>query len=314
MNFTIAQLRYIVALDTYRHYVTAAENCFVTQPTLSMQIKKLEEDLGVIIFDRSKQPVVPTELGEQIIQKARDVIRSAEKIEQVIQDQLGEVKGELIIGVIPTLAPYLLPKFIGPFSRKYPDLHIVVRELQTAQIIDLLKKDMIDVGILVTPLNEKGISEKPIFYDEFKVYVSDKNPLVKKDKISTDELIQNKIWLLTEGNCFRTQTVNLCAMEQIERPEGSFEYESGSLQTLINMVDREGGVTLIPEIASLDLRKKQQNQIKSLKGKDTSVREVSLVYARNYAKRKVIDLLYKMIKKSIPEQLLDKKQFKVVHI
>lgn len=312
MNFSLAQLQYIVALDTYRHYVSAAENCYVTQPTLSMQIKKMEEELGVILFDRSKQPVVPTEVGKRIIAKARDVLRHSEKIYDVIDDHKGAVKGELIIGVLPTLAPYLLPLFIGKFSRTYPDLKIRVKEYQTDEIIRLLNKDYLDVGILATPLNESGLKEKPVFYDEFKVYVGE-NSRFTGDTVKVDQLLNEKIWLLTEGNCFRTQSINLCGMSQTDPEVANFDYESGSIQTLINIVDREGGVTFIPEIAAIDIRKKQKHRVKTVKAKVAPVREVSLVYTRNYAKKRLVNLLYDVIKDVLPAEL-DKESYEVVKI
>jgi LysR family hydrogen peroxide-inducible transcriptional activator len=310
MNFSLAQLQYIVALDTYRHYVNAAENCYVTQPTLSMQIKKMEEELGVILFDRSKQPVVPTEVGVRVVAKARDILRHSEKIYDVIDDHKGAVKGELIIGILPTLAPYLLPLFIGKFSRAYPDLKIRVKEYQTDEIVRLLNKDYLDVGILATPLNEPGLKEKPIFYDEFKVYVGE-NSRYSNETVKVEDLLKEKIWLLTEGNCFRTQSINLCGMSQTDPEVANFDYESGSIQTLVNIVDREGGITFIPEIAALDIRKKQQHKIKTIKSKKPPVREVSLVFTRNYAKKRLVNLLYDVIKEVLPPEL-DKDHFDLV--
>jgi LysR family transcriptional regulator, hydrogen peroxide-inducible genes activator len=162
---TITQLEYIVAVDTHRHFAKAAEQCFVTQPTLSMQIQKLEETLGSKIFDRSKQPVIPTEIGEEIIQQARIILNEVKKIDQLISDKQGILKGELKIGIIPTLAPYLLPLFLQPFLKKYPDVTIKVKEMTTDIIVEKLKTGRIDAGLLVTPLQEASIKEYPLFYE-----------------------------------------------------------------------------------------------------------------------------------------------------
>ena len=174
---TLTQLEYIVAVDTYRHFGKAAESCFVTQPTLSMQIKKLEEDLQIIIFDRSKQPLIPTDVGVRVVEQARIILKETEGINNIIKDHKNLVSGMLRIGIIPTLAPYLLPLFIGHYKRKYPNIYIKVIEQTTDKIINLLNRDLIDVGILVTPLKEGKIIEKPVFYEEMMVYVNPENKL-----------------------------------------------------------------------------------------------------------------------------------------
>src|SRR5690554_4332705 len=178
---TLTQLEYIVAVDTYRHFGKAAESCFITQPTLSMQIKKLEEDLEVIIFDRSKQPLIPTDVGQRIIEQARVVLKESEQITNIVKEHKHEVSGMLRIGIIPTLAPYLLPVFIGRYKKQYPNIHIKVVEKTTNEIIKLLQKDLIDVGIVVTPLKEEKIIEKPVFYEEMLVYVNPENELYHKE-------------------------------------------------------------------------------------------------------------------------------------
>ena len=163
---TLTQLEYIVAIDEYRHFATAAEKCFVTQPTLSMQIKKLEDELGVIIFDRSRQPVVPTDLGAKLIEQARMTLSATQRIKEIIQEEQQEVEGTLKIGIIPTLAPYLLLVFIGPYIRKYPAVKVEVEELVSEEIIRRLKRDILDVGLFVTPYHDEKIVERPVFYEE----------------------------------------------------------------------------------------------------------------------------------------------------
>ncbi|HHB79304.1 MAG TPA: hydrogen peroxide-inducible genes activator [Saprospiraceae bacterium] len=306
---SLAQLSYIVALDTYRHFVTASAKSFVTQPTLSMQIKKLEEELDVVIFDRSKQPVIPTEIGKKIIAQARLVLAEYNRIEAIIQEEKSIVSGVLTVAIIPTLAPYLLPLFIGNFSKKFPKLQIKVIELLTEEIIDHLEKDLVDVGILVTPLEEAGIVEQPLFYEKMLIYAHPEHPFVQKEKITTVEIASPDIWLLTEGHCFRSQVVNLCAYQTDAQEISGLVYESGSIETLRKLVDQEGGFTLIPELALNDITK--VNQIKEF-SQSTPLREVSLVYSRHYAKEQLIRLLAQEIQSSVPKEMLDRSRGSVV--
>lgn len=295
---TITQLEYIVAVDTLRHFGLAAKQCFVTQPTLSMQIKKAEEELGVIIFDRSKQPVLPTDVGIELIKQGRVILREKQRLEQIIADFQENVSGQLRIGIIPTLAPYLLPLFVGDFVRDYPKLNLKVKELTTQQIIQSLQNDSIDVGILVTPLNDPMLKEHVLFYEPIKAYVHPSHSLYGQQSISIQDLQQQSFWLLSQGHCFRDQVVNLCALNQ--QKNLPFEYESNSLEGLQRLVDKEGGFTLIPELATLP-KKQHIQEIEAPK----PLREVSLVYVRNFAKRKVLQLLSDSIKAAVPPHMLE---------
>ena len=307
---SLVQLEYAVAVDTYRHFVTASEKCFVTQPTLSMQIKKMEEELEVMIFDRSKHPIVPTEIGEKIIAQARVIIAESKKIKELVNDSKTSVTGELTIGIIPSLAPYLLPLFIGNFTKKYPDVHLKVIELLTEDIVTEMKKDLIDVGILVTPLNEKGIFEEPIFYEKMLLYVNNENPLASKAGINTLDIATPDLWLLSKGHCFRSQVINLCSYQADSKEDLPFEYESGSLETLKRFVEKEGGYTLLPELSVGDDVKNSSSTIKEFN--TTPIREVSLVYSRNYTKRRLLDLIAEEIKYSLPIGMLNKNRGQIV--
>jgi LysR family transcriptional regulator, hydrogen peroxide-inducible genes activator len=299
---TLTQLEYIVAVDTYRHFGRAAESCFITQPTLSMQIKKLEEDLEIIIFDRTRQPLIPTDVGQRIVEQARIVLKGAQEIKNIVKDHKNEVSGMLRIGIIPTLAPYLLPVFIGRYKKKYPNIFIKIVEQPTGEIIKLLEKDLIDVGILVTPLKDEKIIEKPIFYEEMLVYVNPENKLYKKEIITLKDIAVPEIWLLSDGHCFRDQVVNLCSFLGSIDSELPFHFEAGSLETLMNIIDREGGITLIPELARLGMSEKRLKNLRSFSNLKP-LREVSLAYSRHFAKHKLINLLWREIKESIPVEL-----------
>ena len=308
---TLTQLEYIVAVDTYRHFGKAAESCFITQPTLSMQIKKLEEDLEIIIFDRSKQPLIPTDVGQRIIEQARIVLKQAEELNNIVKDHKNQVSGMLRIGIIPTLAPYLLPVFIGRYKRKYPNIYIKVVEQTTDEILKLLNKDLIDVGILVTPLKEEKIIEKPVFYEEMMIYVNPESKLHKKKEITLKDIATPEIWLLSDGHCFRDQVVNLCSFLGTVDSQLPFHFEAGSLETLMNIVDREGGITLIPELATLSMSEQRKENVRSFSNLKP-LREVSLAYSRHFAKHKLINLLWREIKDAIPQELQNEQRGTVV--
>lgn len=308
---TITQLEYIIAVDTYRHFATAAERCFVTQPTLSMQIQKLEDDLGTKIFDRSKQPVTPTEMGQEIIAQARIVVHETRMISQLIKDKQGLMQGELKVGIIPTLAPYLLPTFLHPFLVKYPDVKIKFKEMNKEGIIEHLKSGRIDAGILVTPLHESSIMEYPLFYEELVAFVSKNNTAYTKSYVLPADIDVKELWLLEEGQCFRNQVLNLCEIKMQPNQESHFEYEAGNIDTLRKMVELTNGVTILPELATLDFNVKQQNMVRHFKA-PVPVREVSLVTHRNFVKKKLVDVLKQEVLTSLPKKVTLNKKSNII--
>jgi len=310
---TFVQLEYIVAVDTYRHFATAAGHCFVTQPTLSMQVQKLEEELGLKIFDRSKQPVIPTEAGRAIIEQARRILGEKQVIAEIVQEKKGILTGELRIGIIPTLAPYLLPLFVQNFSAKYPQIKLIVNELTTEMVVARLREGRIDVGILVTPLQENGIREQPLFYEELLVYVSRKNAAYKKTYMLAQDIDPSKLWLLEEGHCFRSQIVRLCELRKASKEGSHFDYEAGSLETLRRMVELNDGITILPELAALDLTGKQQQLIRHFR-RPAPMREVSLVVHRDFVKQRLVQALQQEILCSIPDKVRQNKNHNVVPI
>jgi LysR family transcriptional regulator, hydrogen peroxide-inducible genes activator len=310
---TLVQLEYIVAVDTYRHFALAAEKSFVTQPTLSMQILKLEEELGVKIFDRSKQPVVPTEVGEEIIQQARLLLSQAQGIREIISTKKGELAGELRLGVIPTLAPYLLPLFLKNFLVRYPKVKLRVTELTTENIAQDLKKNKLDAGLLVTPLNDGSLKEQVLFYEELVAYVSRSNALYEKKYVLPNDIDLDRLWLLEEGHCFRAQILNLCELRNALPAGRAFEYEAGSIETLRRMVEQDNGVTIIPELATLDLSAKQQKLVRYFDA-PPPVREVSLVTHRDYVKKRLIEVIKEEILLALPDKVRRNENTRVVQI
>jgi len=310
---TITQLEYLVAVDTYRSFVQAAEKCYVTQPTLSMQVQKLEDTLGVKLFDRSKQPVVPTEIGIDIIAQARILLAEGEKIKEIVSDRERELSGELRVGIIPTVAPYILPKILHGFIARYPQVKLIVWEQTTEQIIQQLKMGMIDCGILSTPLHESSLTEIPVFYENFVAYTSKNSKLYKKKNVNPDDIDIEEIWLLNEGHCMREQVLNICQRRKSTESYKHFEYNMGSVETLKRMVDQNNGATILPELALSDLSDKQLDKVRYFKSPEPA-REVSIVIQRNFLKRRMIEALKNEILQFLPKRMKNKKKKDVIDI
>jgi LysR family hydrogen peroxide-inducible transcriptional activator len=278
-----------------------------------MQIHKLEEELDIKIFDRSKHPVIPTETGTEIIAQARSILAGRNVLLETIQSRKGVLTGELRVGIIPTLAPYLLPLFVQPFTKKYPSVRLIVHEMMTELIISRLREGKIDAGILVTPLQESGIREFHLFYEELMAYVSRKNAVYEKIYIMPQDIDPSKLWLLEEGHCFRSQIVNLCELRKMSRENSHFDYEAGSIETLRRMVEMNDGITIIPELATLDMPLKQMQLIRHFK-KPSPMREVSLVVHRDFVKKRLIDVLKQEILLTVPEKIRKNKTGNVVPV
>ena len=310
---TITQLEYIVAVDTYRSFVLAAEKCFVTQPTLSMQIQKLEDTLGVKLFDRSKQPVTPTEIGIEIIDQARVLLAEGEKIKEIITDRKKELSGELKVGIIPTVSPYILPKIITNFVQKYPQVKLIVWEQTTEEIVQQLKLGTLDCGIMSTPLRENALTEIPVFYENFVAYVSKHSKLSKKKSISPDDIDMEEIWVLNEGHCMREQVLNICQRRKSTKGFLHFEYNTGSVETLKRMVEQNNGATILPELALAELNDKQLDRVRYFKSPEPA-REVSIVIQKNFLKRRMIEALKNEILEFVPKRMKSRKKKDVMEI
>ncbi len=299
---TLTQLQYLIAVDNHRHFAKAAEASFVTQPTLSMQIQKLEDELGVLLFDRSKHPVRPTTIGERIIKQARNVINESHRINEILQESKNQLEGPFKLGVIPTVAPSLVPRFISKFHQKFPNIQLQIQELRTEKIIEKLRIDELDAALLATPLEEKGIIERPLYYEPFMAFVPENHRLYKESFITNSELDINDILLLNEGHCFRNSILNICNKRPAMASK-AIDLESGNFETLIRLSKKGFGMTLIPYLHAIDLAKEDQKFIKPIADPRPS-REVSIVYTRAELKIKIIEELMKIIQKSVPDKLL----------
>jgi LysR family hydrogen peroxide-inducible transcriptional activator len=297
---TILQLEYAVAVDTHRHFGRAAEACGVTQPTLSMQLQKLEEALGIRLFDRS-QPITPTDAGQEVLTQARRILRECEQLRYLVDQQKNELAGELRLGVIPTVAPYLLPLFLADFLTTYPAVQLKITELTTAQLIERLKAQTLDAGLLVTPLHDPQLAEYPLLREELVAYVSPENALYPKRLVLSEEIDPGELWLLEEGHCLRSQIEALCQLKR-QYAETGFEYQAGSLETLKRMVHTNGGVTILPEMATYDFDEDQMGLVRHFQ-EPAPVREVSLVTHRNYQRFKLIGALRGAIQEVLPARL-----------
>ena len=289
----LQQLEYIVALDIHRNHVKAADHCHVTQPTLSMMVKKLEEELGVKIFDKSL-PLKPTASGEIVISRSRQILQEVKNLKEFVRNEKDSIEGEFRLGVIPTLAPYLLPRFLNEFLEKHPGTSFTVIELQTEDMIRQLKTNRIDMGILVTPIDDKEIREIPVFYEPILLYTSENLNYFAQEKVSIKSLTTDNLLLLEEGHCFRGQVMNLCATKG-KKTHHQLNYQSGSFETLKAMVDNNYGYTLLPELA-VNVKSKHVKHFTA----PEPVREVSLAVHHGFAKEALLQHLRDAILKAIP--------------
>ncbi len=312
---TLSQLEYVVAVATFKSFVAAAEKCFVTQPTLSMQIHKLEEELNVKLFDRNKHPVGLTEVGEEIVAQSKILLVEASKISEIIQNRQGRISGSFRLAIIPTLAPYIVPQLLLKYATHNPEFQLIVTEYQTEDIIKKLKDDEIDAALLSTPLEQNYIKEYPLFYEPLVAYFGDKDKNLKKRVIKPEDVDMKYLWMLNDGNCLRNQVLNLCS-EHIEKmnEKKTFRYESGNVETLRKMVDKSGGVTILPELATLDF---DDNLIERVRYFDAPepVREISLVTNDHFVRLSVLNHLMESISNLVPKKMrVQNKNRKVLRI
>lgn len=303
----IQQLEYIVAVDNHRHFSKAAEATFVTQPTLSMMIQKLEDELGVRLFDRTQTPIEPTDVGCKVIEQARVSLAQIHQIKEIVEEEKGIIKGVFRLAIIPTVSPYLLPKLMQTHREENTDIRLVINEMTTNQILSGLAKGSIDGGILATPLHDDRMKERPVYYEKFLAYISpNERFLYGKTSLEESDLKGAKLWLLDEVHCFRTQILNLCNLKSKNLVNSAFSYEAGSIETLINIVDNNNGITVIPEMALAHLTEKQKLNVRLFKN-NKPVREISLITRSDFIRERLIEIIEKEIKMSVPAALQDKK-------
>ncbi len=286
---TITQLHYVLAVAEHKNFTKAAQKVFVTQPTLSMQIQKLEEELDITIFDRTKKPIQLTEVGQKIVQQARNIVNESDRIKDIVDQQKGFIGGIFRLGVIPTIMPTLLPMFIGNFMKKFPKVKLKIEELHTEAILEKLKEGHLDAAIAATPLQIDGIKENVLYYEPFVPYIPKEIDMHTNEKIDIDSLDINKILLLEDGHCFKDGIINLCKANR-EYDGDQLQLESGSFETLIKLANEGLGMTLLPYLHTLELKESEKKNLKMFND-PVPAREVSLIYNRSELKMQIIEAL-----------------------
>lgn len=289
-----------MALDTYRHFVRAAESCGVSQSTLSTLLRKLEDELDTIIFDRDSHPLKPTAAGEKIVAQARVILFNMQQLREMTLAEKEQSGGDVKIAVIPTVAPYIVPKLFKVLSECNPDIHPHIFELQTSEILEKLARAEIDMAIMATPLEQPHLLEVPLYYEKLVMYVSPGESIADKHEIASHEIPSEHLWMLKEGHCLRNQVLNLC--EKVSNYKAIFE--AGSIDTLVKIVDENGGYTVIPELHTNLLREIQQANIRPLVNPEP-VREISLVIRNDFVRERILNEVASAVKKIIPEHMID---------
>ena len=285
---TLTQLRYMTAVAEYGNFTIAADKCYVTQPTLSMQVQKLEEELGVKIFNRATKPILLTEIGKKILIQAKRITEEATRMQDIVSIEKGFIGGEFKLGIIPTVMPTLLPMFLNTFTKKYPKVDLKIEELTTQNITKMLEEGHLDAGIAATPLGLNSIIELPLYHEPFVGYIPQGNPLHKLEQIEIDDLSMTDILVLEDGHCFRNNVLNLCQMNRIER--NPFDLKSGSFETLINLADEGLGMTLLPFLHGNSLSESKKKNLKFFPD-PAPAREVSLIHYKSQLKLPIINAL-----------------------
>lgn len=301
---TLQQLEYILAVDTHRHFARAAEFCNVTQPTLSAMIQKLEDELKVKIFDRNTQPVSPTMIGRMIIEQANVVVKQSYKIRDIVAEEQNTIQGVFRLAVLPTIAPYLLPRFFQKFMAKYPLLDIRVMEMKTQQSMMALKNGDVDAAIIANEADKDFFNSYTLYYEEFFVYISRGEKLFTKERIKTSDITGERLWLLDEGHCFRDQLVKFCQLEKVKLNQ--MAYSLGSMETFMRMVEKGKGITFIPSLAIMQFSDEQKELVRPF-AIPTPTRNINIITTKSFIRNSVLDAIKEEIKSAIPAEMISLK-------
>ncbi|GGD98443.1 LysR family transcriptional regulator [Planktosalinus lacus] len=290
---TITQLKYVLMVAEHKNFTKAAEKTFVTQPTLSMQIQKLEDELDILVFDRSTKPLRLTAVGQQIVEQARKIVNEANRMQDIVDQQKGYIGGDFKLGIIPTVMPTLLPMFLKAFTRKHPKVQLKIEELNTEECIQKLNEGNLDAAIAATPLANESILERVIYFEPFVAYITENHRLFSKKEITVDDLDLEDILLLEDGHCFRDGVINLCKASKINNID-KFQLESGSFETLIKLSNEGLGMTLLPYLHTLDIKDNEKKYLRHFK-EPSPAREVSIIQHKSELKPQIIDALFNVI-------------------
>ena len=311
---TITQLKYILAVEKYRHFGKAAKSCFVSQPSLSLQIQKVEEDFGFLIFDRTKKPVSLTSRGESVILEARLVIETYQRMLDKVHHDLEGVQGVFRLALIPTILPTLLPFFVQKFCASYPNVQLVIEERTTEDSLLALHEGVIDAAILATPLSENGIRERVLYYEPFHLYAHKEHYLLTQPKVHIHSLPSSDMWLLRDGHCFKNQMMAICAVREHHPIIPNLDFEGNSFDALRNLIRIGSGYTLFPQLYIDGLSTKEKEQQTRTFDEPIPVREISLVYTKRQWKTEITDALYQCIRSNLPTSLSTSSNRRVIGI
>ncbi|MDD7884837.1 LysR substrate-binding domain-containing protein [Flavivirga sp. 57AJ16] len=290
---TITQLYYVLAVAENQNFTKAAEKCFVTQPTLSMQIQKLEDQLDVLIFDRSKKPIELTDVGKKIVKQAKNIVNESYRIQDIVDQQKGFIGGEFKLGIIPTVMPTLLPMFLKNFIKKHPKVKLKIEELTTEEIITRINDGHLDAAIAATPLEDENIKERVLYFEPFMGYIPKNHRLHSHKTIDVSDLDIDDMLLLEDGHCFRDGVINLCKAFK-NQTDDQFQLESGSIETLIKLSNEGLGMTLLPYLHTLDINDKEKENLHHFT-EPSPAREVSIIYHKSELKMQIIEALQDVI-------------------
>ena len=298
---TLQQLEYIVAVYRTRHFVKAAEACGVTQPTLSAMIQKLEAELDVKLFERSSQQVIPTAIGKVVVEQAWKVLNRARKLKDIVAEEKKSLTGTFRLGILPTIAPYLLPRFFPRLMRENSSLEIRVVEMKTAYIRRAIDRGEIDAAVMVDTGDLDDYALTTLFYEQFLAYVSPSDQLSAKKSIKTSDLSNELLWLLDEGHCFRDQLVKYCQLKAAKTSQSA--YSLGSIETFMRIVENGQGVTFIPELATMQLTPTQKELVRPF-AIPIPTREVVMATSKAFVRKSLLDMIVGQIRNSVPEKML----------
>lgn len=301
---SLSQMEYVVAVARERHFGRAAEFCHISQPTLSQQIQKVEEIVGFPIFDRSKKPVVPTPEGEKFLRQALVILREHKRLREIMRSQNGELAGPLRLAIIPTVAASLVPLFIRKFSAAYPKVELFIEEMKTETILEELQQDRLDVAIMATPTHQKCVSETPLYYEPFELYLAKGHSLLKKKQLGQEDLDGSEMWLLKDGHCFKDQVVRFCSISpKDDSVLRNVHFQSGSLDTLRALVADGVGYTMIPSLMSRQLSEAERKRHVRAFRAPAPAREVSLVCRRDQWKESLVKALRESVLAALPGEV-----------
>ena len=297
---TIQQLKYIVALDEERHFARAAEVCMVSQPGLTIQLKNLEEEIGIKIFDRNKVPLTPTKLGKEIINRAKKILRETNEIRDFVVNEKNKLEGELKIGVISTLSPYLIPVFIKTMKEIAPKVHFIIKEANTGQLMHDVETGVLDVAIMSTPTGNKNLIEHPVFQEPFVAYLNKEHPMANAEFYEIQPGDKPLLLLLQNEYCYNAQLLDICGLKTPGTIKEQFSYDISSIETLKNLVRAELGFAIIPQLSIIN--EKETKFFKPFKD-PKPVREISFVVSDTFSKKLLLEKMNEAIWNCLPDSL-----------